>query len=51
MQVGDLVKFRSHIGLIISKDEWSTLVCWADGETEDIANYARLTVEVISASR
>ena len=51
MKVGDLVRFRGHIGIIIESTAWATLVCWNNGEVEDVDNYAHLNLEVISESR
>ena len=54
MKVGDLVRWRRWYGLIVKKDEWSTLVMWhQDGEVEDVANYegSSHAWEVVSESR
>ena len=53
MKVGDLVRFRGSVGIIVCVDIWATLVKWLDeyGEVEDVDNYSHLSLEVISASR
>jgi len=51
MKVGDLVRFRGHIGIIIESTCAATLVCWNSGEVEDVDNYAHLNLEVLNESR
>ena len=55
MKVGDLVRWRRWYGLIVKKDEWSTLVMWhEDGEVEAIENYEGSLSgcwEIVSESR
>ena len=53
MKIGDLVRFRGSVGIIVCVDVWATLVKWLDeyGPVEDVDNYSSLGLEVISASR
>ena len=40
IRVGDLVSFRGHVGLIIRKSLWATIVRWiCDSSEEDLFNY------------
>ena len=54
MKVGDLVRWRRWVGLIVKKDDWVTLVKWLEtGEIEDTStyDYSENDWEVIRESR
>ena len=51
MQVGDLVRCRNHLAIVICVNAHETLIKWLDdGIVEDADNYGT-SLEVISASR
>ena len=51
MKVGDLVRCRNHLAIVICVNAHETLIKWLDdGVVEDADNY-RTSLEVISASR
>ncbi len=51
MKVGDLVRCRNHLAIVICVNAHETLIKWLDdGVVEDADNYT-IGLEVISASR
>ena len=51
MQVGDLVRCRNHLAIVICVNAHETLIKWLDdGVVEDADNYTT-SLEVISESR
>ena len=51
MQVGDLVRCRNHLAIVICVNAHETLIKWLDdGIVEDADNYTA-SLEVISESR
>ena len=51
MQVGDLVRCRNHLAIVICVNAYETLIKWLDdGIVEDADNYGT-SLEVISESR
>ena len=51
MKVGDLVRCRNHLAIVICVNAHETLIKWLDdGVVEDADNY-RTSLEVISESR
>ena len=51
MKVGDLVRCRNHLAIVICVNAHETVIKWLDdGIVEDADNY-RTSLEVISASR
>ena len=51
MQVGDLVRCRNHLAIVICVNAHETLIKWLDdGIVEDADNYTT-SLEVISESR
>ena len=51
MKVGDLVRFRNYLAIVICVNAHETLIKWLDdGGVEDADNYTT-SLEVISESR
>ena len=52
MKVGDLVRFRGYIAMVICDDDGDILIKWLDdGEVENADNYIDPPLELVSEHR